>query len=418
MYLSHKPKIFYGYWILVAAFLCLFIWAGSGYFGFSLFVTSLEADFGWSRGEIMAAFTIFYLVQGMASPFIGRVVDRYGVRGVISVGAFITGLGFVLLSLMSKIWYFYLGWAVVGAGMAAMGTVPTSAAVSNWFKKRRGIAIGILTIGSGAGGFALTPLIGGYLIPHFGWRMSYLVLALITCVFTIPLALLVMRTKPADMGLYPDGIKAPETVAAAETLRLAIDGLSLKAALTTSALWLIGISFLTSALGRNAILQNQVPYLEDIGFPIATAATALGIVALGVAISRLVFGWLCDIIQEKYIWCICLGLHLVSIATLMNVGPASPVALIWLYAATMGLGGGGWLPSLLMLTSATFGLASYGTLFGMLSFLQSIGIAAGPLIAGYMYDVMNTYHWVFILSLVLCAVAIPAILAVRRPKSP
>lgn len=418
MHSLKKPRVFYGYWVLIAAFLCLFFWAGSAYFGFSLFVTSLEDDFGWGRGEIMAAFTIFYLVQGVASPFVGRMVDRYGVRGVISIGAFVTGLGFVLLSLVDRLWYFYLGWAVVGAGMAAMGTVPTSAAVSNWFKKRRGTAIGILTIGSGIGGFAITPLIGGYLIPHFGWRISYLVLALITCAFIIPLALFVMRTKPADMGLYPDGIEAPQTATAAKTPRSAAGGLTLKAALTTSALWLIGISFLTSSLGRNAILQNQVPFLEDIGFPVSTAATALGTVALGVAISRLLFGWLCDIMQEKYIWCICLGFHLVAIATLMRVGPASPVALIWLYAITMGLGGGGWLPSLSLLTSSTFGLASYGAIFGMLSFIQSIGIAAGPLIAGYIYDVMDTYHWAFVLSLALCAVAIPAILAVRRPKSP
>lgn len=413
-----KPRFFYGYWILIAAFLCLFIWAGSAYFGFSLFVTSLEADFSWGRGEIMAAFTIFYLVQGVASPFIGRVVDRFGVRGVISVGALVTGLGFILLSQVSTIWYFYLGWAIVGAGMAAMGTVPTSTAVSNWFKKRRGMAIGILTIGSGIGGFAMTPLIGGYLIPQFGWRTAYLVLALITCVFTVPLALLVMRTRPADMGLYPDGIETPKTVVAAKTSRSAAGGLTLKAALATSALWLIGISFFTSALGRNAVLQNQVPYLEDIGFPVATAATALGTVALGVAISRLVFGWLCDIIQEKYIWCICLGFHLVSIVAIMNVGPASPVVLIWLYAITMGLGGGGWMPSMSLLTSGIFGLASYGAIFGMLSFLQSIGIAAGPLIAGYMFDAMNTYHWAFILSLALCAIAIPAILAVHRHESP
>ena len=107
-----------------------------------------------------------------------------------------------------------------------------------------------------------------------------------------------------------------------------------------------------------------------------------------------------------------------SIAAIMSVRPASPMAIIWLYAVTMGLGMGSWLPTMSMLVSTTFGLASYGVIFGVVSLFQSIGVATGPLVAGYMYDIMNTYHWFFILSLALCVTAIFAVLPVRRPKSP
>jgi len=417
MPLPKKPRFFYGYWILAAAFLCVFIEMGCGFYAFSLFVKPLQADLGWGRGEIMAAFTMFILVEGMAAPFIGRLVDRYGVKGVITVGGLVTGLGFVLVSLTNNLWYFYLSYIVIGVGLVGIGTVPASAVVSNWFKKKRGLAIGIMSSGIGAGGLALAPFVGGYFIPNFGWRASYLALALLTWVVIIPLALLVMKTKPADMGLYPDGAEAPEAVNVTAVLPSAPDGLTLRMTLATSAFWLIAISFLLSNFGHVGVIQSQVPHLNDIGFPIATAATALGAVALGSAVGKFGFGWLCDRIPAKYACAIGLMLEMAGIIILIRVGPASPMAIVWLYAITIGLGVGNWLPTSSMLTSTNFGLANYGTIFGVVTLFIYIGTAIGPLMAGYMYDTMNTYHWAFIIFAALYVIAIPAILVLLRPKS-
>jgi MFS family permease len=408
--------VFYGYWILVATFFCISIHSGSGFYAFSLFVNPLQIDLGWGRGGIMAAFTIFLLVMGVVAPSVGRLVDHHGAEKVISIGAFITGLGFILLSLMHNLWHFYGGYIVIAIGMAATGVVPMTAVVSNWFKKRRGTAIGMMSAGFGAGGFALAPLIGGYLIPNFGWRVSYLALALLNWVL-IPLALLVIKTKPAGMGLYPDGAEAPETVAEAKASLPTSEGLSLKMALATSGFWLIAVSFLTSGFSQSGIVQSQVPHLEDIGFPAAMAATALGVLGLGSLIGKFGFGWLCDQIQAKYAWCISLGLQLASIIILMGIRPASPMAMIWLYAIVMGLAVGGWLPTMSMLISTNFGLASYGAIFGAITLVESIGGATGPLMAGFLYDAMNTYHWAFIILLALYAVAISAALLIRPPKS-
>ena len=366
----------------------------------------------------MTAFTIWFLFMGVAAPFTGRVVDRHGARKVIFIGAITTGLGFVILSLTNNLWHFYIGYAVIGAGMAAVGHVPASSVVSNWFKKRRGLAIGIMSTGIGVGGIALAPLIGDYLIPNFGWRASYLALALLTWVLIIPLALFVIKTKPADMGLYPDGMEAPEAVASTKVPPpVSEDGLSLRMALATPAFWLIAIAFLLSHFSNVGTIQSQVPYLDDIGFPVAIAATALGGVGLASAIGKFGFGWLCDWISAKYALCIGLGLQAVSIIALMSVGPASPLAIIWLYAIMMGLGVGSWLPTMSIITSTNFGLASYGAIFGAINLAHSIGSATGPLMAGYMYDSMNTYYWAFVIFLALYLIAIPSILAVRPPKS-
>jgi len=264
--LLKKPKVFYGYWIVLVAFLCLFIMAGCGIYAFSLFVKPLQADLGWGRGEIMAAFTILYLIIGVTSPFVGRVVDRYGAKQVISIGALVSGLGFVLLSQMNSLWHLYLGYTIIGIGMAAVGPVPTSAVVSNWFRKKRGLAIGIMSTAVGGGGFMVAPLVGSYLIPNFGWGASYLALAILTWVLIIPLALWVLKTKPTDMGLYPDGMEAPEAVAAAQTSPSDSSGLSLKMALVTPAFWLLTTSFLLMLFSQAGTIQSQVPHLQDIGF--------------------------------------------------------------------------------------------------------------------------------------------------------
>jgi len=412
---SRKPKVFYGYWIVAAGFFCAFITSGCGFYAFSLFVKPLQAEFDWSRGGIMAAFTIYFLVMGVAAPTIGNLVHRFGPRRVMATGASIAGLGFISLSLMNNLWHFYGGYILIGVGQAGAGIVPITAVVSNWFQKRRGTAIGIMATGIGAGGLALAPLIGGYLIPNLDWRASYRVLALLAWTL-IPLALLVIRAKPADMGLYPDGMQAPEVVAT-ETSPLTDKGLTLKMALATSGFWLIVVSYLTNGFSQVGVVQNQVPYLEDIGFPVAMAAGVLGVVGLGSLIGKFGFGWLCDRIAPKYAWSISLGFQLTGTVILMRIGSASPLAMVWLYAIIMGLGVGGWLPTMSMLVSTNFGLASYGIIFGMLTLAQCVGTATGPLLAGYMYDTMSTYHWAFIIFLALYTVAMPTILAVRHPRS-
>jgi len=417
MHSPKKPKVFYGYWVVAATFFCLFIHSGCGIYGFSLFVRPLQAEFGWGRGSIMIALTISFLVMGITSPFVGRLVDRYGARKLITIGTFIAGLGFLLLSLMNNLWFFYGSHTIIAIGMAAMGMVATTAVVSNWFKRRRGTAIGIMAAGIGAGGFAIAPLIGGYIIPNFSWQAAYIASALLTWT-VIPLALFVIKSKPADMGLYPDGIEAPETADETQVLPSATRELNLRRALATPTFWLITASFLTNGFSQIGLFQNQVPHLEDIGFPAATAATALGVLGLGSLAGKFSFGWICDYIQAKYAWCISLVLQLAGTIIIIILQPTSPLTVLWLYAIIMGFGIGGWLPTLSILISTNFGLVSYGAIFGIVAFAQSIGAAAGSLLAGYMFDSMGTYHWAFITFLALYVIAIPTALAIRRPKSP
>jgi MFS family permease len=193
-------------------------------------------------------------------------------------------------------------------------------------------------------------------------------------------------------------------------------GITLKMALTTSTFWLIAVSALASGFSINGVLNNQVPHLQDIGFSLATASTLVGASGLGSLIGKFLFGSMCDKIKPKYVWCIALCLQLSAIMILVNVNTESTTAVLWTYAVMMGLGFGGMIPVLSMLSSTSFGLSSYGIIYGVLNFSQCIGLATGSVFGGYMYDIMDTYSLAFTVYLVSYAISIPAILFVRKPK--
>ncbi len=409
-----RKRPFYGYWVVLAAFLCNVITFGCGFYAFSLFVTPLGRDLGWGRGDVMAGFTVFFLATGLFAPQVGRIVDRHGARVVMALGAVVAAAGFVVLSSVTVLWQFYLGYAIVGLGMAGTGQIPTSAVVSNWFQKRRGTAVGFMASGIGVGGIALSPLLGTWLLPHLGWSHSYLVLGALCALVIAPLAIFVIRTTPSEKGLVAFGA---ENVAAAFGHRKEqpVDGVSLKVATGTVAFWLIVATYLLSHFAQVGAVQNQVPFLEDAGFSMAVSAGALGAVGLCSAFGKFGFGWLCDRIQAKYALAIGLSLQLGSIVVLMSIGPGSPAAMAWLYAVMIGLGLGSWLPTMSMLTSGYFGLANYGAIFGAFTIPYAVGSALGPLAAGRLYDSSGSYAGVFVLFLVFFAVSIVSILVCRRP---
>ncbi len=408
-------RFFYGNWILLAAFYFAFIAMGCGFYAFSLFVVPMEKDLGWDRGRIMLALTLSFLFTGVTGPFVGRIVDRYGPRRVIAAGGLIGALGYVLSGLAVQLWHFYGSFIVNGIAMAMVGLVPTTTVISNWFKKRRGMAIGIMSAGIGAGGLILSPVLGGLIIPRFGWRFAFFVLACFVA-GVIPLALLIVKTKPADMGLYPDGARNASEAAAAETERLALSGWTLREAVSTPTFWLIALSFFTFSVAEVGVLQSEVPYLQGIGFSAGMAAGLHGMVGLWSTIGKFFFGWLCDKIQPRFACAIGTAFQIVGTLLLMNIGLHSPAAYLWIYVIVMGLGVGNWLPTYSMMVSTNFGLLAYGSIFGVIGLGQSLGGSIAPFFTGTMYNAMGSYDVVFVVLAISYAVSLLSALLVARPK--
>jgi MFS family permease len=409
-----KRPFFYGYWILGAASLICMITVLSSLNSFSIFVKPLQGALGWGRAPIMVGFTVMLALLGLASPFVGRLLDRYGATKVMTSGILIMITGLILLSRMTGFTQFYLGCALVGIGSTASGPVGSSYLVSHWFKRRRGMAVGILSGGMALSGILLVPVMAVYVLPVFGWRSTYFLIAVLCAAVLIPLLILVVRTKPADLGLFPDGVEGTEGSCEAENGgSISVQGLSPRMAVATSAFWLLASSLILNHT-HLGVLQSVFPHLSDLGFPIGTVASVTALTSGTLSVSMFLFGWLCDRIAPKYAATIGLAIVAFGIVLLLFIGPSSSLTSLFFYAVVFGLGVGSWMPTMSMLTSRTFGMASYGSIFGMMSFFQCAGGAMGPLIAGYSFDVRHSYQWGFIVILLCVVAAIPLVLAVPK----
>ena len=394
---------------------------GFGGTAFGIFIKTIQEAMGWGRAQIVAAFTIYVLIQGLFSPFIGRFVETIGARRIICAGSFIAMAGFLILSRMNSLGLFYLGYILVGIGFTAAGPFTASYVVSHWFAAKRGRAIGIMSMGIGCGSVTAPPLVALLLIPHLGWSNAYVFLAVVNAAIIVPLSIFVVRSKPADLGLFPDGVKpsadpghrADNHSAAARPSTQ--ESLTLRMALSTAAFWFIGLSlFLNHThLGVNV---SVYPHLRDMSFSAGIAASVISTQGMMVFLGMFFFGWICDKIKAQYASAIGLGLVATGIAILITVGPGSPKWYLFLYAVIMGFGVGSWMPTMSMLTSSIFGIASYGAIFGVVSMFQCLGGATGPLLAGYIYDRTHIYRWAFLIILAMVISAIPLVLKARRPQ--
>jgi len=382
---------------------------------------AIRDQYTWSQATLTASFTLVYATIAFSAPITGRIIDRYGPRKTIAGGAFAVGVGFCCLSQTSSVWYFYVFHVLIGIGMAASGFMPTSIAISNWFSKRRGFVLGLTMTGIGAGGFAMPPLLQRVLLPGLGWNYTYFVLAGAIWIGVIPLALLVMRDKPQDMGLFPDGVSSAEEIVLPKASAAGHESWERSAAMKSAAFWIIAIAFGLQSFGNTGVAQNQTRHLKTVFTEGSIIWNQLDrylmIVAFGSTAGKLFFGWLADKIGPRLTSISCISCSLVAVSTMLNITAASPTTMIWIYGIFIGLSMGGWASNTPMLISNYFGLKYYGSIYGAANMMIMMGTAFGPMIAGAVYDAQGTYRNVFIYALCLALIAIVGLALMRVPKA-
>jgi len=394
-----KPKFFYGWWIVAVSLVVLFITLGLGYYSFGVLFKPLIAEFGWGRATLSGAMSIFLLAWGLACPLVGRLTDRYGPRRLIILGTIALGTSFCLLSLTSALWHLYLLYACAGVASAACSEIPVSTAVSNWFRKKRGIAMGITTTGIGLGGLFLAPSVS-LLILSFGWQATFLVMGLLTWVVILPLVALIMRTRPQEIGLLPNGERGLDRARASESLlqqSIAAPGknsnLNNRASIRTKELWLTGFAFSLVSYGIIAVTIHEVPFIIDMGVPLTAAATVLGLTAGIGALGKLSFGYFADRLSPKWLMLACIALQAGGVVILMQ---SNSLRMVWAFVIVFAFGSGGTNTLRPLVIGEFFGIDSFGRTFGLTELIRRLGAAAGPLVAGYIFDITRSYHYAFI----------------------
>ena len=406
-------KFFYGYWIVAAGFVTLTVANGLAWYGFSVMNAPVADWFHWSRSEVSLGFIFLAVAMAVISPFVGRLTDNRGPRQVLIIGTVVLSLSLLLLSRTSALWSYCLLHVGLGMASALLGPVPISVIISNWFRRLRGTMQGVAFIGIGFGGVVFGPLIGNYLIPNLGWRGAYVVTGLLSAVIMTLVIVFLVRNHPQDKGLSPYGAEATEIEEDHKSEAVKITGLTLREALGMSAFWLIALTFAVYGIGLTGSIQNLVSIVTSQEFTAGQAAFAIGIIGLFSAAGKFAFGYLGDKINPKYNTAIAYALTALS---LIILALARSIHHLWLYGILVGLGMGGWAPNTAALTANYFGLKQYGTILGTIHLVFMGAEAAGPALVALAFERSATYHSILIILSILCAVAIPLIIIIKKPR--
>jgi sugar phosphate permease len=407
-----RRRIFYGWWILAGSVVAMALGSGVSFWSFGLYIDPLEDQFGWSRAQVSAGFSASLLISGLTGPLIGRWVDLRGPRVVIIIGATLTALTYLLLATTGSLWQWYVFLSINAVFRQMMFFIPFQTLLSRWFDRRRGVALGILGTGFSMGGFVVVPLMR-LVIDVFGWDGSFVFSGAVVLAVFVPMAILVLRNRPEDVGTVADGeehdddqIRQPRP----------LTGLTLSEALRTPLFWFIALAmtmFLFSVFGW---LVHQVPFYESVGVDRSVAAALVSVAAGFGMLSRLTFGFLADRIPRIETAAMALLAFLMAAMTALLVNSETPGITIFLLLWIVGSGGGPLLEPLLM--TRAFGLAHFGTILGVLGLVETLGIIASPVIAGAIFDATESYDWALVMFLGSFAIAFAAFLVASRLPHP
>jgi len=416
-----KQGRFYGWTALSGAMLVFFCGCGNLFYSFGVFVPPMTEEFGWSRSALAMGYTLFLLIMGLLGPLVGTTVSKFGARKNVIIGNLVAALGLAGMSLTQDIWHVYLFFGVlIGIGNAFGTFIPTISIANNWFIRRKVLAISLVLASGGVGGFAFPPLIA-WLIANLGWQLAWVCLAGIHLVLATGIAGIIIRNKPEDLGQVPDGKitevdqeAGPGRVASGRVYQTPVDW-GTKAALRTHALWLIMFFDAATWFSLNILTVHQVAYLEGLGFSPMLAATTLGLVVGMSIFGRLGFGVLGTRFEIRHLAAICLAGFGISMVILINI-KALPFSIIYLYTILVGVSYGGLAICLPTLLGAYYGRAHYAQILGWSSPIGMLVGAAGPLLAGFIYDQTGNYMPAFMAAAVLLGLGLVAALLARPPR--
>ena len=399
-----KPALFYGYFIVAACFAIQATGIGT-HVAFSIFFKPLLADFGWPRATLAGAHSLAFVLSGLLGIFVGRLNDRVGPRVVITVTAFSFGLGLFLMSKVNTVWQIYLFYGVmVGIGLSPVDVIALST-TARWFVRRRSMMSGIVKVGTGAGQLVI-PFAASLLIIHYGWRTSYVIIAVFGMLMLAGTGQ-VLRRDPSQKGVLPDG----DTQLGTAGSDFVEKGISLGEAVRTRQFWTICFTNLTIVFSLMIIFLHIVPHAMDMGYSATTAAGILSTIAGASMVGRLLIGIVADRAGIRTCMIFCFTL---LISAFLWLQLAKEVWMFYLFAFVYGVGHGGHFTLISPLVAEYFGIRSHGVLFGIVLFAGTVGGAMGPILAGYIFDISGSYGSAFWICAAFGSTALGLLLSLRQ----
>jgi len=421
------PRIFFGWWTVMSTGL-LSMWAG-GYqvYGFSALFKPISSELGLSRVVMSIPSAISRFEGGFEAPISGWITDRYGPRWIALFGVFVIGLGLILMNFVNSLWAFCVVWGVIlGSGHNIGTTIPLDKAITDWFVKKRGVALGTKIVFRGLSGVLVLPLIA-WLIMTQGWRMTCVVGGLVMWVVGLPLTWFFIKThRPEYYGLLPDGATTEEEAESSQMIDRGVEyaaeveelEFTLRQVMRTPSFWVLMAANAIHSMAMPAISIHGIPFITDMGIDTLMAA---GILAMMVSVSipfRLIGGLLADRVSRRHLRFIIAGAYSMQALGFTVFLLNQTTAMIYVWFVLYGIGVGIAYTILPALRARYFGRKAYGSIQGFSSlFMMPIGIAA-PIYCGWVYDTTGNYITAFTLITGLLVISVVLACFILPPKPP
>lgn len=410
-----QNKIYYGWYIAATAFWAYFLSTGTGFYAFNAFLEPLCQLRGWTRTDLNLALVIG-TVFGFSSQYIyGTLLMEIGVRPLMIAGSLVAGISFIFIVRVQTLWEFYLFYALLFIGNGAYGGIVAGSAVNNWFVDKRGKAVGLATAGMSLSGAAL-PLAALFLIQHTGIENAALSIGLIMTAFG-PLAWLVVRDWPEDMGLVPDGFPAVSPAYAAGQIQIHVppattppDHWPLKKLVRTDAFWKLGLAFGLLMIGTVGVMSQLKPRFSDIGFSASAAMLMMAAASLSGAAGKYLWGIMCDRFSPNRV------AIAMAIANAMGLGVGlikQSTPALTIFIPLFGFSMGGIMSTFPIIVAARFGRKNFAAVLRYISFFLILQMF-GYLIAGRSFDITGSYDVAYSIFLGLDLAAALLLLSLKK----
>jgi MFS family permease len=416
------PNGFYYGWVIAG----LSIVSLSFWFGFrttfSIFFVALTDHFHWGRAETAGVQSLAMFVYTLMAPIVGGLVDRLGPRRVVLPGTVLMGVGLFFCTRIETLTQFYLFFGLIaGTGATCLSIVPFTVILAHWFEKKRGMANGLAGMGIGIGPLFFVPLLQ-YLINFRGWEFAFVIFCLLVFFIPLPLNAFLLRHRPQDMGLLPDGeIQiADQKAGTVENLHplLAGDEERFREVIRTARFWALICFPCLAVFGVYIVIVHNVRYLVDVGVEKMWAASlfaAIGALSSGF---RFFWGWISDRVGRQITFTlgsICLSSGIFFLL-LVQVFPVH--TFIYLFALFFAAGWGVTAPMFMSIAADFYQGKNFGLIYGIVEGMIGIGGASGAWVAGFIFDHSGSYLWAFVLSILLNFMSIFLVWHIEPRKTP
>ncbi len=390
-----REPVYYGWYIAFTLAITETVSYGVMFYAFSVFITPMEAELGWSRAELSGAFSLSLLITGIVAFPVGYWLDKHGSRLLMTVGSIGATIMVLLWSQVGTLPEFILIMALMGLFGAAVLYEPAFAVIATWFSHKRGTAMAVVTFIAGFSSTIFIPLTDALLVA-FGWRQAVLILGILLGSITIPLHALVMRRKPADLGLPPDG---ETTVIKAEER----PPINLRLVLRSRFFWILTLAFSLSTLSISAVRVHFIPLLISVNIHPSSAALASGAIGVMQVLGRMIFAPIERHFSSKTM---VIGVFILLTISLLVLLLGNAPLLILLFVTLYGMAIGTHTLTRPLIVADTYGVAFYGRISSaMVIFLTLTGTTA-PFAAGVIFDLFGSYEPMLVLVSVMSIISV------------